>query len=231
MKKRIVAVGPEEGPLRKLDRILWRSSFEVHRVPLARGVQAICESVKPQLVIASIPLPDMQIKAFLSSIRAAIPPSRQPAIVLLSDERDSAELDDCSVPNLVVLDVGLQEEQMQAEVLKLIDAAARVSKRLLLRLELNLGAGRLLRMLQTENMSDTGMLVRSSELFPLGTEIEFEFSVPGDEKPIQGRAEIVRHSTPEIEKVQGLGVRFTSFSADGHERLRAFLAYRRGLAS
>ncbi len=229
MKKKILAVGPEDGVLRKLDRVLWRSSFEVHRLPEASGVEALCRDLQPQLVVAGVPLPDMEVEGFLSSIRQAIPPSRVPAIVLIADQDHLVKLGDLSDPRLVVLEGTMEDERLQAEVLRLIDSAARVARRLLLRLQVHLGQGTVIRMLQTENVSDTGMLVRSSEFFPLGTEIDFEFTVPDDDVPIKGRAEVVRPTVPETEKVQGLGIRFMAIERDGHHRLRTFLAYRRGL--
>ena len=230
MKKRIVAVGSEDGALKRLAGVLWRSSFEVNRVPVAQDAAAVCSRVEPHLVVIGSPLPDLQIDELVSEIRGVLPASRHPAIVLLIDEPLPAELENFPDPRLVVLEAGLREERLQAEVLKLIAAAARVAQRLLLRLEVHLAEGKLLRMCQSENISDSGMLVRSDELFPVGTQLDFEISIPGREQPIQGQAEIMRHTVADVEKVRGLGLRFTTFKADGQRRLRDFLAVGGGLA-
>jgi hypothetical protein len=71
------------------------------------------------------------------------------------------------------------------------------------------------------------MLLRTETLYPTGTKVTFEASLPGDRSPIQGGAEIVRHAVAELEGVQGVGMRFLSFRGDGLARLQEFIAVKR----
>ncbi len=223
MKKRIVAVEPEESALKKLGGVLWRSSFEVHRVSEAREAAEVCGRVDPQIVVVPLPVPGMEIGDLMAALRDAGAPSRRPKVVLLANEEHLASVEDLSDPDLVVLDARQRQERLQAELLKLIDAAARVATRFLIRLQVHVGEGTLLRMCQTENISESGMLLRSEESFPVGSEIEVEITLPGDEPAIRGRAEIMRHTNPEAEKIRGVGARFTTFEGDGHARLKDLL--------
>jgi CheY-like chemotaxis protein len=224
MKKRIVVVRPEEAALKKLGGVLWRSSFEVHRVSEARQAAEVCAGVEPQIVVVPVPIPDMKTEDLIASITGAGPPSRQPTVVLLADKELLESLEELSHPKLAVLDASQRQERLQAEVLKLINAAARVATRFLIRLQVHVGKGTLLRMCQTENISESGMLLRSEESFPIGSEIAIEIAAPGDEPPIRGRAKIVRNTNPEVEKLRGIGVQFTDFADDGQDRLRGLLA-------
>jgi hypothetical protein len=77
-------------------------------------------------------------------------------------------------------------------------------------------------MCQTENVSTTGMLVRSNVGYPPGTRLGFEFLLLGDSRAVKGEAEVVRHTTIGREAVRGIGCRFVSFEGDGEKR---FLEY------
>lgn len=226
MKKKIIVVRPEEAALKKLGGVLWRSSFDVHRVSEAPEAAEACRRVEPHIVVVPVPIPGMLTEDLIAAVRGAGPPSRRATLVLLAEEEHVASLEDLSDPNLAVLDAAQRQERLQAEVLKLIDSAARVATRFLIRLQVHVGEGTLLRMCQTENISESGMLLRSEEAFPVGSEIEIEISVPGDEPPIRGRARIVRHTNPDVETISGVGVQFAEFAHDGHDRLRRLIASR-----
>ena len=70
----------------------------------------------------------------------------------------------------------------------------------------------------------SGMLIRTSEEFPVGSEIRLEFSVAEDQEPITCQAEVVRYTRPDVEKIRGMGVTFLSFMSDGRQRLEEFLS-------
>jgi hypothetical protein len=75
---------------------------------------------------------------------------------------------------------------------------------------------------QAENVSATGMLLRTQTQLPKGTEVELELKLPGDTSTIRTRTLVVRHTTLGREDVLGLGVRFLSFEGDGQQRLEEF---------
>lgn len=75
---------------------------------------------------------------------------------------------------------------------------------------------------QTENFSGTGMLIKTERRYDVGTRLGFEFSL-GDDRPIHGVAEVVRHTLIGRDQVGGIGVRFLSFAGDSQRRFEAFL--------
>ena len=118
-----------------------------------------------------------------------------------------------------VLQASAQPAALQQVLPAIIEVAPRVQLRALARLDVpsKLGTTRVL--CQTVNVSSSGMLVRIDETYPIGTEIGFELTVPGERGPIRGQAEVVRHTSQRRERVTGVALRFRSILGEDQDRL------------
>jgi hypothetical protein len=76
---------------------------------------------------------------------------------------------------------------------------------------------------QTENVSETGMLLRGFGHYPPGTTIDFEINIPGQPDPIRGSATIARTTNLSLERLEGVGARFESFLGGDQGRLTEYL--------
>jgi hypothetical protein len=76
---------------------------------------------------------------------------------------------------------------------------------------------------QTENVSETGMLLRGFGHYPPGTTIDFEIDIPGQSDPIRGSATIARTTNVQLERMEGVGARFESFIGQDQIRLTDYL--------
>lgn len=56
------------------------------------------------------------------------------------------------------------------------------------RLEIKLGGAKDMILCQTENLSGSGMLIKTDRRYDVGTQINFEYSLPNDPRPISGVA-------------------------------------------
>lgn len=110
----------------------------------------------------------------------------------------------------------------------------RSSVRLLVQLDATIDDGEMARMCQTENLSKSGMLVRTRAPLPVGTDVAVQFLFPGDpavaeaELPggyafVEGRARVVRHTDPGRESVLGMGLHFLNLEEHGRRLLHRFL--------
>ena len=72
----------------------------------------------------------------------------------------------------------------------------------------------------TENVSGTGLCLRPKKVFPAGTQLHLVFGQP-PELPALSAQGIVRWS----EGGKGVGVEFTSISADDHQALLRFVKW------
>jgi Tfp pilus assembly protein PilZ len=219
----VLTVGARGGLLSKIDLVLERSNLTVHHVPLGKAALKIVQSKRPRLLIVALPLLDMRLDVFLKSLAEKRPASNGPAMALLADEHLLPELE----PNLDerhrFLSAHLAPEELQRGILELIGDTPRVAPRLMLRLEVQLGAGKLLRMCQTDNISESGMLVRCQEPIAIGSEVRLALSLPRSAEPVQAKAEVVRQTDPDRESVQGLGLRFLEFEGQGGKALSEYL--------
>ena len=98
----------------------------------------------------------------------------------------------------------------------------------MVRIVVNIGEGAALEMAQSENLSETGMLVRTGEVYPIGSRMSFEFHLGGQSLPIRGEGEVVRQTTAGRESVRGIGIRFISLERDGMLRLQRYLREQAG---
>ena len=92
------------------------------------------------------------------------------------------------------------------------------ARRLTASLPVSLSEGAAHYVLDTENVSDTGICLRPEKLFPVGTELHLVFGRPPELPAITAQGTVRWY---EVEK--GVGVQFTSISVDNHQALLSFV--------
>jgi CheY-like chemotaxis protein len=224
-RRSVLAVNIDAELFTKLAPLLDRSEFEVDRFPRAAGALELLRRVPLDVLLVGYPLPDMPMQEMLDAIRGEGSPCRQSPLLLIAhrDELGGAERFIGRGANRVVA-AEEPSAELQKEISRLLAVAPRSSLRTMVRLVVNIGGGAALEMAQSENFSATGMLVRTGEVYPLGSRLSFEFHVGRDPQPVRGEGEVVRHTLPGRESgVRGVGVRFVSFERDGLVRLQRAL--------
>lgn len=111
---------------------------------------------------------------------------------------------------------------------------SRTAVRVMVQLDATIDDGKMARMYQTQNLSQSGMLLRTHTPLPVGTEVDIQFLFPGDPVRskaslpggygfVEGRAVVVRHTHPMKEKIKGMGLRFVGLEERGRQMLADFL--------
>jgi uncharacterized protein (TIGR02266 family) len=223
-RRSVLVVNADEELFAKIAPLLNREALEVDRFPRARAALDLVSQVPVDVLIVGYPLPDVRTQELLDVVRRPESPCRQSPLLLLAraDEIEEARRFIGRGANEVVA-VEESAERLQAAVSRLLAVAPRSSLRTMVRIVVNIGEGAALEMSQTENLSETGMLVRTGEVYPLGSRLSFEFHLGGQGQPIRGEGEVVRQTTAGRESVRGIGIRFTSLERDGLQRLQRFL--------
>jgi uncharacterized protein (TIGR02266 family) len=177
-------------------------------------------------VVAVHPIADMPTRTFLDAVRGKTSSCRQSAVVLLAPPElcGEAEAFIGRGANRVIAMTDDEMQDLPHVLVRLLEVAPRVALRAVSRLKVQLGNGTRLTLCQTENLSQSGMLIRTDHAYPVGTRMNFELTLPEESKPVRGYAVVVRQTTPERERVSGVGVRISSFEADGKSRYDARLA-------
>jgi len=107
---------------------------------------------------------------------------------------------------------------------RLLEVPPRFAMRATSRLKVQLSWGTTQTICQTENISAHGMLIKTDHTYPIGTQMSFELTMPGDNAPVRGFAVVVRHTMEKRERVTGVAVRFSSFDGDDKKRFETLLA-------
>jgi hypothetical protein len=229
MVKRLLLMGAETPALQRVVPMLLRSDFLVHRVDGPGDALIMLGESRFDLVIARYPLGDLKIAPFVQAMRGAMSPSRGAGLLVLADPThvgDLAALLGRGVNRVVSID-GPSDRLLHA-VADLVGVAPRRLVRAVVELELWMRRETQRLLTLTENVSTSGMLVRGGREFPVGSKVSFELLLPGSLGPVDGEAEVVRHSQVGVESVDGIGLAFVSFAADGDRKLSAFLNRRAG---
>ncbi|NOZ79182.1 MAG: PilZ domain-containing protein [Acidobacteria bacterium] len=209
-----------------IESILNRSAITVERVAQASASLERVTRASYNLVILQLPLPDLDLGTFIKALRAPESASRAAGLLVTGK---TSEHDFVSfflgrgINRFVPTDAG-GGEWLDA-LATLLAVPPRSSLRALVQLETIIRGSRSRSLAQTENLSETGMLIRGdSRHFQPGSTIDFELILPGEEMPIRGTAEIVRQTERSRENIDGFGARFVRLEGDGRRILESFLS-------
>jgi CheY-like chemotaxis protein len=220
----VLVVGVPHHVFDEVTPILNRAHFFTEFIATGREALDLMSLFPYDAVVLGFPLPDVEARPFLSAVRKADCPSRNAAVVLLagSDALEDAEVLVGYGANRV-LAVDTPAHQIEKAIATLTGVAPRLALRAISRVKVEGSRGTKLVLCQTENISATGMLLRTDQEYPVGTEFAFELALPGVDKPIRGRAQVVRNTLQRRERIAGVGVRFSQFEGSDAQRFAVYL--------
>jgi len=152
-------------------------------------------------VIVCYPVVGMAIDKFLTALRRKASPCRQSAVAVVAPAdrvSEATELIGHGANGVVSRDD--LTERLAHMIFHLVEVPPRFSLRAVSRLKVQLGHGTSLTLCQTENVSATGMLLRTEQNYPIGTRVAFEMMLPGKSQALRGTAVVVRHTYQPHEK-------------------------------
>ncbi len=220
--KRILVAARRPAVLRKIEALLAPAEVAIESAPNGQVFETLASRQGFDLLFAELPLFGLGLGDFLKRLRRPGSASPHAPVVLLArqDDRDFVDGLDPTTRELVTTCATVAKAlKTIAETLELGNRSA---VRLFAETEMIVDSVRLKKVCQTENISPSGMLLRTSQFLPVGAVLPFSLSLPDDVNPIHGRGEVVRY-TGTGEPVSGMGVRFLGLDGDGNTRLRSFL--------
>ncbi len=219
----ILVVEVEQAVFERIAPLLGRRSFEVDRFPDAGRALELLGAVPFRAVIVGYPLREMQLEDFLSAVRSGSSSAASVAVLTTAEHRARAEgLLGGDVDLVLAAEKAPQETQRL--LCALLDVSPRAAMRVLVRLDVRLDGAQSDKFLaQTEDISTSGMLVVTPKRYPVGSRARFALTLPIDPQPIQGEAEVTRHTDPASDRVRGMGFRFMAFAPADAERLQGYV--------
>lgn len=223
-RRSVLMVALDDEVVDQVSAVLASDEFYVESIPDSEEALQLLTQLPFDVVIVGHPLPDRSTEQFLAAIRRASSLSREAAVLVIAEPalRDETQVLIGRGANRVLTTIEAAS-LIQGLVAELLGVAPRLQLRVAIRLDVNLDKGSSRLLCQTENVSATGMLLRTDQDFPPGTQLRCELTLPDDNAPVRGVAEVVRHAGRRRERVTGVGVRFRSFEGLDGERFAAKL--------
>lgn len=221
--KRVLAATVRPRLLAKLEALQTSVDVKFESVGNSLAFQALTWRRRFDLLIAELPFPGLEPANFLRTLRSKQCASVASPVVFLDREgyESTPHSIDPILSELVTTCTSLtQTLKVVTDTLKLSDRSA---VHLFAETEMIVDSVRIQRVCQTENVSPTGMLLRTNLRLPLGSVVPFSLRLPEDVDPIHGRGEVVRYADAATESVSGMAVRFFGLDGDGDARLGRFL--------
>jgi hypothetical protein len=221
--RHVLVVGADQDALDRVAPMLRRAEFEVHTVAPSPFVLDLVTGTSFELLVVTHPITDLDMDTLVSAVRGQGSGCRNAGFLLLADPQhlESAQSYVDRGVNRAVSSDWAPARLWQAFG-DLLHVAPRVFLRCLMQVDVDLENPSLV---QTQNISASGMLARGEEAFLPGTRFGFLFHLPVDNHKIEGIAEIVRVARVDREGFEGFGARFLSFRHDGHRRLASYIRH------
>ena len=223
MKQKVVIVASEQG-MEALAPVLKRAQGVVleHVTKPEWAAQRLADS-KPELMILVHPLPEHDTVVFWENLKARLGASGMPDTVVVASPESLFDLEPFQEAGVRLVNSAGSVAEIEKALSGLLRQSPRPDARVMVKVAIALGAGKVLRIAQTVNVSRSGLLIRTHEHFPPGSRLDLKMELPGSRTPIEARAEVVRETNPALENVHGLGARFVWFRGNDEERFDEFM--------
>ena len=224
LKRQVVMTRVDTPAFEQARGALHTSDIDLRHAPWDDNTLELVQSTRFDVIIIGFPGPITALRRFVRCVRAPGSACQRCGVILLS-EPDHLEAAQTFVGvgiNRAIASDNI-EELLDASIIELSSVAPRVPLRAPTRVVLHLEDRPLRTFCQTENVSETGMLLRGFGHYPPGTTIDFEINIPGQSDPIRGSATIARTTNVILERLEGVGARFENFLGADEGRLTNYL--------
>ncbi|MBD3851615.1 MAG: PilZ domain-containing protein [Acidobacteria bacterium] len=226
MPIQVLMTRTDESTFAKVKDAIRGADIDVQMAPWNDNTLELVQSNSFDAIIIGFPGPITALRRFVQCLRSDGSACQRSGVVLLCEPRHLE-----AAKTFVGIGAGINRaicaadmnETLAQTLLDLSSVAPRSTLRAPTRVVLHLEQRPLRTFCQTENVSETGMLLRGFGHYPPGTTIDFEINIPGQSDPIRGQATIARTTNVSAEMMEGVGARFNDFRDGDRARLTEYL--------
>ena len=228
LRGQILVTGVDDPVYNAVVNVLSPLGFDIHRAPWDDYLRDHVQITPFDLVVAGFSVSAGGMEKFFKAMRSPGSACHHCGVILIAPEGhlDVAKAHLGHGANRIVSDRGVSS-QLQVAASDLLGVAPRVPVTTNARIKIYVEGKPVQSFCQTQNLSATGVLIRGFSHYPQGSKIDFEISLPTDSAPIKGSGTISRRAERRSDRVDGLGIKFTSFHGSDQHRLADFLANQR----
>jgi CheY-like chemotaxis protein len=210
----------------QVEPLLSRTDLKVSRVRSGQQALTLARGFTYDLIFSQHPLAALDFRELFAGLRAEECESRRsPMLILTRDTRLDQVAKFLDGVGVQACCIDAAPEQLERALNELVGLAVRVKARVMVEMQVDSEETSAYGVFRAVNISESGLLLRSSQPPPLGRKIPLILRLPDEPQPISAIGEVVRHTRPEVEGVRGAGFRLHSIEAGGRERLAALVAH------
>jgi hypothetical protein len=226
MPIKVVMTRTDESTFAKVKDAIRGADINLQMAPWNDNTLELVQSNSFDAIVIGFPGPITALRRFVQCVRSPGSACQRSGVVLLSEPRHLE-----AAQTFVGIGAGINraictadmKETLAETLLQISSVAPRSTLRAPTRVVLHLEQRPLRTFCQTENVSESGMLLRGFGHYPPGTTIDFEINIPGQSDPIRGHATIARTTNVAAEMMEGVGARFDDFRDGDRARLTEYL--------
>ena len=200
-----------------------RATVEFNEVANGEACVVLAASEPYDLILAQLPLMDMSAPTLLAGLRAHGSPSQDARILLLASSGQAQAVDALRYSGIDKVVLSASTSEFRSAVAEALGVALRASTRVLVNLHVAFEDSRATQVYETENLSRSGMLVRTGHPLAVGTEFAFDLCLSEPDSVLQGTGRVVRHTAPQREAICGMGVEFSELGQRAADNLDRFV--------
>ena len=211
-------------PYQALAPVLYRHKLEIVRVAVPEDSVELARSQRFDLVIFDAELRKARLEELVAMIRDGGSASHSTSILVVAEyhSADAARsLIGRGVNRVMLLDES--PAVIDRHMAELLHIAPRADIRLSTRLRTSVADGTEEVLGEVVNLSISGLLVETDTEFEIGDQVAVSIYTGNRNDPVLAKGEVVRRAAPERGNVDGFGIRFLSFAADGQQRIEVVL--------
>ena len=176
---------------------------------------------KPYLIIFGYDLFDMSAPEFCREVRAD-EEMRPMSLLLVADREHQDQADLCiSAGCNDVIFRPLQRRELDQKVLKLTSIPVRRQLRTITKIEISIEKNGRFILGRSVNISSNGIMIEVDRVLPGDGSLRLHFYLPGDPKPLQLEASVLRAEF--VGTMAKYGLQFVSVTADERERIDQYV--------
>jgi response regulator RpfG family c-di-GMP phosphodiesterase len=218
---RILLVDHSRGALLFQETILRRRDSVIFTALAGSEGLEKAKMEKPNLIIFGYDLFDMAAPEFCREIRA-IHETRETSLLLVLDREHSQQADLClSAGCNDVIYRPLQRRELDQKVQKLTSIPVRRSLRTITKIEVSLEKNGRFILGRSINISSNGMLLEVDRVIPGDGALRIHFYIPGDPKPLQIPAQVLRAEFAGT--MAKYGLQFVGASDEERDRIEQYV--------
>ncbi len=220
VEKRVLAVAVERTALESVQPGLIGEAFELDKAPTSRSALTIMTEIRFDLIVIGHPQPGLDLHPFLRALRETSCASQAAKVIVLAGDPGHRDLEGLHAHAVEI--VSKNEVLIGDLTSKALGGEPRVQVSLIVRLEVELPYGHSIRICQSENISKSGMLVRTEDTVPVGTLGLVSFQLPTTDRPTEARVRVIRETV--AGEIPGIALHFEEFQEGGEASLISYLA-------